>query len=314
MTRSAHTEEQDVVDPAQLLVGDVELPEGDRAVVGEPSAHRVGKRFGRLVDLLEHEVGIATLLRLAHVPVDVHDLGIDRHAVQGRDLGPERRHRRDLALAEHEHALRVRDDRGDIGRDVVLVVADSDDERRVETRTDQQLGVVAREHGQRVGSLDALQSRAHGGQEIALVVGFDEVRHDLGVRIRGELVPRGLELAFQLGEVFDDSVVDHEDLALAVRVRVGVDVGRLPVGRPARVAYAQVAAGHVRFQLRDQGVDLGLGLGDAGPNRLARPGQLEDGYARRVVAPVLEALEAFHEDRRRFTTAEVADDPAHLFT
>jgi hypothetical protein len=43
-------------------------------------------------------------------------------------------------------------------------------------------------------------------------------------------------------------------------------------------------------------------------------GQLEDGYARRVIAPVLEAFEALHEDGRRFPVAEVPDDSAHLFT
>jgi len=54
------------------------------------------------------------------------------------------------------------------------------------------------------------------------------VRDDLGVGLGSELVARRLELGLELGEVLDDAVVDHEDLAVAVSVRVGVDVGRLP--------------------------------------------------------------------------------------
>src|SRR5437588_4101517 len=116
-----------------------------------------------------------------------------------------------------------------------------------------------------------------------------------------------LELGLQLGEVLDDPVVDNEDLAVAVGVRVGVDVGRLAVGGPACVADPEVARGHVRLELPDQGVDLGLGLGDAGPAGQAWPGGLEDRHPRGVVAPVLQALQALHEGRSGLTAAEVAD-------
>ena len=79
--RCAHAEQQDVMDLAELLVRDVELAEGDLAVVGEPATRRVGDRLGRLVDLFQHEVGEPALLRLRDVPVDVHDLGLHSHPV-----------------------------------------------------------------------------------------------------------------------------------------------------------------------------------------------------------------------------------------
>src|SRR5438034_3849353 len=105
--------------------------------------------------------------------------------------------------------------------------------------------------------------------------------------------------------------MDDEDLAVAVGVRMGVDVGRLAVRRPTRVSNAELARRHVGLQFLDQSVNLRLGLGHARADRLAGTGQLEDGYARRVIPAVLEALQALHEDRRRFTAAEVTDDPAH---
>ena len=239
--RRSHPEEQDVLDGAEPFVGDVELPEGNDAVVGKPAASCIGHGLGRLVDLLEHEVRESALLRLGDVPVDVHHLRLHGHAVEGRDLRSERGDRGHLALAEDEHSLGVRDDGRDVRGDVVLVLAQADDQRRVEPRADQELGVVAREHGQRVGAFDALQRGTDGGQEVALVVGLDEVGNDLGVGVGGKLVAGGLQLRLELGEVLDDAVVDDEDLAVAVGVRVGVDVGRLAVGGPARMPDAEPA-------------------------------------------------------------------------
>src|ERR671932_587795 len=43
---------------------------------------------------------------------------------------------------------------------------------------------------------------------------IDEVRDDLGVRLRAERVPVGLERAAQLAVVLDDAVEDDRDLAL----------------------------------------------------------------------------------------------------
>ena len=112
--RGAHAEENDLVQVAQLLIGNIELAKRDQAFVGEPSPHRVGDRLWSLVDLFEHEVGKAALLRLGHVPVDVNDLRLDRHSIERRHFRAQRRDRRHLSLAKHEHALGIGDDRGDV--------------------------------------------------------------------------------------------------------------------------------------------------------------------------------------------------------
>ena len=193
------------------------------------------------------------------------------------------------------------------------MVAESNHQRRVEPRPDEELRVVGREHRQRVSTADALQGGADGAEEVPLVVGFDQVRNDLGVGVGGELMARCLQLGLQLGEVFDDAVVDDEDPVVTVGVRVGVDVSRLPVGRPARVADPQLASRHVGLELLDQHVHLGLGLGDARVVGLAGGRHLQHGDASRVVAAVLEALQALHQDRSRLLVAEVADDSAHIY-
>jgi hypothetical protein len=48
-----------------------------------------------------------------------------------------------------------------------------------------------------------------------------------------------LQTSTEAHEIFDDAVVNHGDPVRAVLVRMGVLVGRLPVGGPPRVTDAQ---------------------------------------------------------------------------
>ena len=77
---------------------------------------------------------------------------------------------------------------------------------------------------------------AHCGDEIAVVVLLDEVRHGLGVGLRGEDVPGLGEALAQLAVVLDDAV-EHDGHLRGVlgRERVRVRLGDAAVRRPARV-------------------------------------------------------------------------------
>jgi hypothetical protein len=57
----------------------------------------------------------------------------------------------------------------------------------------------------------------------------------LGIRLRREFDSFGNEFGFELGKVLDDPIVDKRELATVREVRVGVDVVRCTVGRPACV-------------------------------------------------------------------------------
>ncbi len=308
MERGAHAEQAHLPVALELLAGNVEFREIDLARLRDPPPQGVGGGVGRLADLLQHEVRVAALLGLGNVPVDVDDLGVHRLAVERGDLSAERGHRRHLALAQDQDLLGVRDDCRDVGGDEVLAVADPDHQRRVEPGADQKLGIVEAEHGQRVGAVDPAQGLADSQEEVAAVVLLDQVGHDLGVGLRGELVALALEFGLQLGEVLDDSVVHDRDAAPAVGVRMRVDDRRLAVGCPPGVPDAQVTGRHVVMELGDQVVNLGLALGHAG----LMGARLHDGDARRVVAAVFEALQRVHEDGRRLSLTQVADDSAHM--
>src|SRR5205823_7716560 len=70
-----------------------------------------------------------------------------------------------------------------------------------------------------------------------------------------EDVPLRLELQLQIEVVLDDPVVDHDDLAGAVAVRVRVLFSGAPVRGPARVPDAVVARDRIRpddvFEVRE---------------------------------------------------------------
>jgi hypothetical protein len=76
------------------------------------------------------------------------------------------------------------------------------------------------------------------------------VRDDLRVRLGDEAVALLLQLALQVQVVLDDAVVDDDNLAGAVPMRMGVLFGGTPVRRPTGVAYAVFAGQRTIAPLR----------------------------------------------------------------
>ena len=69
-----------------------------------------------------------------------------------------------------------------------------------------------------------------------MVLAGNHVGGDLRVRLGCEFGSFSDEFGFEVGEVFDNSVMNQSEFAAVREVRVGVDVVRCSVGRPARVA------------------------------------------------------------------------------
>ena len=99
------------------------------------------------------------------------------------------------------------------------------------------------------------------------------------------------EFQLELGEVFDDAVVDHGQLALIGEMRVGVLVGRAAVGRPAGVTDAGQ-----RFRQR-AGLEFGDQVAQFARLLAGRNGSVSHhGDACRVVAPVLQAPQSLKDN------------------
>src|SRR6185312_11934035 len=147
------------------------------------------------------------------------------------------------------------------------------------------------------------------GRQVALEVVRDQVRDRLGVGIRVEAVALALEPRAQRGEVLDDAVQHHLEAAMVVRVGVRVALLDAAVRGPAGMADADrrrpgraaVLAGHAlaqRLEVADRTDLVERAVG-------------QEGDARRVVAAVLEPLEAGEQELLRRAAAHVSGDSTH---
>lgn len=308
--------DDDLVDGPQHGLVDAQVVE-DQAPLGVGAAEQ-GVRDGLrlVVDLLVHEGREAALLRRGGVPVDREARGLGGLAVEVDDLDAVRGDGDDLVLAELERVLGGRDERGDVGAEEVLAVAEPDDERRVVPGADDGgRGVsVDGEQGERAFELARDVGHRLGQVPGAAVRAGEELGRDLGVGLGEERRAVGEQLLLEDGKVLDDPVVDHGEAALVRDVRVRVRVVGCTVRGPPRVPDRRRGRGQrPRLELVDELDELPGLLG----RRDVRPVGRDERDPGRVVAAVLEPAESFEDDvegsPRRFKGACVTHDSTHGF-
>ncbi len=194
------------------------------------------------MDLFEHVVAIVALVDVVAVQRHAHGRADDvlvrdtphRHVVGG-DLDQ-------IAFFQEYEAVGDRTQRQHVGREKVLANTDADHQRAADARTDQSIGLVARDHTDGVRTFELFRREAHGVDQRSAVglQRLDQVRDDFRVGFRIEAITLRLQLFTDLLEVFDDAVV-HDADAVARHVRVRIALDRRAVSRPARVRDAHVA-------------------------------------------------------------------------
>jgi hypothetical protein len=108
--------------------------------------------------------------------------------------------------------------------------------------------------------------------------------------------------------VFDNAVVDNDDAAGAVAMRVGVLFGGPAMRGPAGVADAERAVQRILAQNLFQ---VGQLAGRA-THLKHRAGGIADGDARRIVAAVFQSPQPFNDDGNHFLFSNITDDSAHV--
>ncbi len=196
---------------------------------------------------------------------------------------------------------------GNVGGEEVLALAEAHNERHVQARADEPIRLGGVHRGDGVGAVCLAQRHTYCIGDVALVGLFDEMGQRLRVGVRAELVAAIAQSITERLEVLDDAVVDDRDLARAVGVGMGIQVIRPAVRRPARVREANRRRGSGIDQRRSQVGQLAGALLDKHV-AVAR----DERDAGRVIAAIFEPGEAFHQDGRRLTRPDVADDSAHL--
>ena len=285
--------DDDFVNLAEHVQPDMHFVEHDIALVVEAAEQRIGHGLRVLVNLLVHEGRPAAFFRRGSVPIDGETFGILRRvAVEIGDDYLVATDAHGLVLPDLHGMLGVGDERGDIGAEEVLSLAQAHHKRGIMPRADDdiRLAAVHGKDGERAG-----QHAGHAPQRLKQIrfAGFlddgvgdfaEQFRRDFGIGAGGEHVAFGLQVHFQLGRVLDDAVVDDGDLAVRAHMRVGVRVARLAVGGPAGVADAD---GRVRQR---RAGEIGLEIVQA-PGLLAYRHQIHarrgEGDAGGIIPPVL---------------------------
>ncbi len=167
------------------------------------------------------------------------------------------------------------------------------------------LGSGARDHGQGKHSCELVHSGAHGLFQVALEVRLHQVGDDFGVGLGLELVAFGFQALFQRQVVFDDPVVHHHHVAMAVAVRMSVFLGGPPMRGPAGVPDAESALHRIEADGLFQVAQFALGAADF---QIAVAVHRQP---RRIVSTVLQALQAFEDNRNRLMLSDIAHNSAH---
>ena len=215
----------------------------------------------------------------------------------------------DVTVLEEDDLVGVGEDRRDVGCQEAFALAEPDDERDVLAGADEPVALADVHDREGVGAFEQAEGMAHGVGEVTRIRLFDEVRDGLRVCLRRQDVPARLESIAQLAEVLDDPVVDDGDLAGAIAMRVSVQVVRTAVGRPAGMGEADRSMGRA---VGDGGLEVDQLAGPLLDEQVA--GVVHQRDPGRIVAAVLEPLEALDQDRARLARTGVTDDAAHVVT
>jgi hypothetical protein len=125
---------------------------------------------------------------------------------------------------------------GNVGSHEIFAIAQTDHDRGAVARGNDLVGIAARQSGQREHSGELLDGRADGLFQVSGEVFLDEMGDDFGIGFRFENVAFGFELVFQGQVILDDAVMDDDDVAFAIAVRMRVLLGRPAMRGPAGMA------------------------------------------------------------------------------
>ena len=294
--------------PEQLVRGSELAQKDPPALLGDAAEHRLPKRPRLLEDLLQHEVLVAGLLGHDRVPRDpLRRLADGAAGEVGERDAPGRDHGH-LFVAEEHDVARVIEDGGDVRRDDELtVVADADDNRRPLAHRHDLVRIVGMDQHHPEQPAQPRERAADGSLEpVAPQLALYEMRDDLGVGFGFEPVPVAQQLLLQVEVVLDDAVVDEDDSAAAIAMRVGVLLRRPAVGGPSGMTDAVAPAVD---RIRPDDLLEARELAGAAPHLDVAVAHERD--AGRVVAAILEVAQRVDQHRDDRLGADVANDAAH---
>ena len=237
MVAGATADDVDTIDEVELLARKRELFDAD-LLTRHAARQRVTHHARLFVDLLQHEVWIATLFRRVDVPVHMRVRGLDFTAARvkaGYALGLQ--HRK-LPVFKHDHVARGVNDRYEVRRHVASRIGMAQHNGRILSRSHDLAGFVLAHDRNAIGAHQLPRGLHHCCKEVSLIALLDQMRCHLRVRVRREHVALLLQRIAQLLVVLDDAIVHHGDFLCAAEMRVRVALRRRAMRGPSGMADA----------------------------------------------------------------------------
>jgi len=200
-------------------------------------------------------------------------------------------------------------DGGHVRSNKEFVLAQSDDDGRAGTGGNDLIRVGGSNHADRENARDILQSFPNSIFEItAGKIFFDKMGEDLCVGLRFEPVPLGCELFPELQIIFDNAVVNDNDFAGAIAVRVCVFFRGPSVRSPSRMSDTVKTREGIRADNLFEVAEFARSSTYLEALRIG-----ENGYPGRIITSVFEPSQTIHYHGNCFPTANVADYSAHIY-
>ena len=154
MVACAARDDVHAIDEVEFLRCQIELVDGERAV-HKPPSKRVADDARLLVNLLQHEIGIAALFGQVKVPIDMRDARLNRTSRLVGVFDARRGHARVLAVPQDDDVTRGIDHGNHVGSDVYAVFSLPDNNRGILSRDRNDARLHVANSGKAVGAHDA---------------------------------------------------------------------------------------------------------------------------------------------------------------
>ncbi len=291
--------------------GDVRNVTGQGDVAGggvDEGVQRLANNSGLFVDFFQHEMAVFAFAHQCAGLGGHADFTLHLVAVHVADGGAFAADLDAVAVFKEADFVGQRGEGVGIGRKEHFPLAETNSQRRAETRANHQVFVAGENHGQRKRAAQALQRSINSvlrRHALADVIGH-QMRDDFGIGVGFKTELGFFQLFFQFLIILDNAVMN--DGYAVGDVGVGVFLDRAAMGCPARMADADAAAEGLFFKFFGKVDKLAF---CAAALQLAA---LQRGDARAVIAAVFKAFQPLDQKRRDvFVLADNAYDTTHNF-
>ncbi len=298
--------DEDVVDAVEAFFRPAQVVEVDRAVFVQMNLHGIMDSLGLFVNFFQHEMREAAFFCCFSTPFHfLHFFGdrISFGIIEGNAISL---HHSQLAVVDDVDAAGVIDDGRDIGGDEVFAFAKADDQRIVFLGANDGVRHVFIHDYQAVGAFDDSEHFADGGEEITVVHFFQEVRYHFGVGVGFEYMAFVHELLLQSHVVFNDAIVNDDEMIVAVAMGMGISIRRLAMGGPAGVADTDVTGERMGFQRFFQICQAAFFLFDLNISISINSDTC------RVIASVFQTAQSVNEKMGRLAATHITYNTTHI--